>query len=63
MAPARDGLSAAEWEDLQSEPDEETFLARAKEVFGVDLYNAPSLNARRRARQEVTAPGYGTCAG
>jgi hypothetical protein len=29
----------------------------------VDLYNAPSLNARRRARQEVTAPGYGTCAG
>jgi NAD(P)-dependent dehydrogenase (short-subunit alcohol dehydrogenase family) len=61
MAPARDRLSAAEWEDLQSEPDEETFLARAKEVFGVDLYNAPSLNARRRARQEVTAPGYGPC--
>ena len=49
MAAARDRLSAAEWADLQSEPDEEKFLARAKEVFGVDLYNAPSLNARRRA--------------
>jgi NAD(P)-dependent dehydrogenase (short-subunit alcohol dehydrogenase family) len=48
MAPARDRLSAAEWEELQSEPDEEKFLARAKEVFGVDLYNAPSLNARRK---------------
>jgi NAD(P)-dependent dehydrogenase (short-subunit alcohol dehydrogenase family) len=48
-AAARDRLSAAEWEDLQSEPDEEKFLARAKEVFGVDLYHAPSLNARRKA--------------
>jgi hypothetical protein len=49
MVTARDRLSASEWEDLQSEPDEERFLARAKEVFGVDLYNAPSLNARRKA--------------
>jgi NAD(P)-dependent dehydrogenase (short-subunit alcohol dehydrogenase family) len=49
MIAARDRLSAAEWVDLQSEPDEEKFLARAKEVFGVDLYNAPSLHARRAA--------------
>jgi NAD(P)-dependent dehydrogenase (short-subunit alcohol dehydrogenase family) len=49
MAAARDRLSAAEWESLQSEPDEEKFLARAKEVFGVDLYNAPSLHARRKS--------------
>jgi NAD(P)-dependent dehydrogenase (short-subunit alcohol dehydrogenase family) len=49
MVAARDRLSAADWEQLQSEPDEEKFLARAKEVFGVDLYNAPLLNARRRA--------------
>ena len=48
MVAARDRLSAAEWADLQSEPDEEKFVARAKEVFGVDLYNAPSLNARRK---------------
>jgi NAD(P)-dependent dehydrogenase (short-subunit alcohol dehydrogenase family) len=49
MVAARDRLSAAEWEQLMSEPDEEKFLARAKEVFGVDLYNGPSLNARRTA--------------
>jgi NAD(P)-dependent dehydrogenase (short-subunit alcohol dehydrogenase family) len=48
MVAARDRLSAAEWADLQSEPDDATFVERAKEVFGVDLYNAPSLNARRR---------------
>lgn len=48
MAAARDRLSAAEWADLQSEPDEKKFLARAQEVFGVDLYNAPSLNGRRK---------------
>jgi NAD(P)-dependent dehydrogenase (short-subunit alcohol dehydrogenase family) len=48
MAKARDRVSAAEWAALQSEPDEEKFLARAKEMFGVDLYNAPSLNSRRK---------------
>ena len=48
MAAARDRLSATEWAALQSEPDEETFLARAEEVYGADLYNAPSLNARRK---------------
>lgn len=48
MVSARDRLSAAEWEGLQSEPDEERFLARAKEVFGEDLYNAPSLNSHRK---------------
>ncbi len=48
MAPARDRASAAEWAALQTEPDEEKFLARAKEMFGVDLYNAPSLNSRRK---------------
>jgi NAD(P)-dependent dehydrogenase (short-subunit alcohol dehydrogenase family) len=48
MVAARDRLSAAEWARLQSEPDEEMFPAQAKEVFGVDLYNAPSLNARRK---------------
>lgn len=46
MAAARDRLSAAEWAELQTEPDEEKFQARAQEVFGSDLYNAPSLNAR-----------------
>lgn len=49
MAAARDRLTAAEWAGLQSEPDDEKFLARAREVFGEDLYNGPSLNARRRA--------------
>ena len=48
MAAARDRLSAAEWLDLQSEPDDEKFLARARETFGVNLYEAPSLHARRK---------------
>ena len=48
MVAARDRMSAAEWENLLSEPDEEKFLARAEEAFGTDLYNAPSLNARRK---------------
>jgi NAD(P)-dependent dehydrogenase (short-subunit alcohol dehydrogenase family) len=48
---ARDRLTAGEWTDLHSEPDEETFLARAKRVFGADLYNAPSLTARRKAQE------------
>jgi NAD(P)-dependent dehydrogenase (short-subunit alcohol dehydrogenase family) len=48
MVAARDRLSAAEWTDLQSEPDDEKFVARAREVFGEDLYQAPSLNARRK---------------
>ncbi|SPF32759.1 hypothetical protein SBA4_1210018 [Candidatus Sulfopaludibacter sp. SbA4] len=47
MVAARDRLTAAEWAEWQSEPDDEKFLARAKEVFGADLYNPPSLNARR----------------
>ena len=49
MAAARDRLSADDWADLQSEPDEEKFVARAMEVFLADLYNAPSLTARRKA--------------
>ena len=48
MAAARDRLSATEWAELQSEPDEEKFLTRAKDVYGADLYHAPSLNARRK---------------
>jgi NAD(P)-dependent dehydrogenase (short-subunit alcohol dehydrogenase family) len=55
MVAARDRLSAAEWTEWQSEPDDETFLARAKEVFGVDLYHAPSLNARRKTGQSGRA--------
>jgi NAD(P)-dependent dehydrogenase (short-subunit alcohol dehydrogenase family) len=49
MAAARDRLTAAEWADLQGEPDDEKFLVRAQDVFGADLYNPPSLRARRKA--------------
>jgi len=48
IAAARDRTTPAEWAALFAEEDEETFVSRAKEVFGVDLYNPPSLNARRR---------------
>jgi NAD(P)-dependent dehydrogenase (short-subunit alcohol dehydrogenase family) len=42
----RDRMTAAEWVDLLTEPDEERFVARAAEVFGADLYNPPSLRQR-----------------
>jgi NAD(P)-dependent dehydrogenase (short-subunit alcohol dehydrogenase family) len=44
---ARDRMTPAEWATLFAEEDEEKFVAKAKEVFGVDLNNPPSLNARR----------------
>jgi NAD(P)-dependent dehydrogenase (short-subunit alcohol dehydrogenase family) len=44
---ARDSMTAEEWVTLFTEEDEEKFVARAKEVFGVDLYNPPSLNQRK----------------
>ena len=47
MIMVRDRLSAVEWADLQSEPDQEKFLTRAKAAYGVDLYHAPALNARK----------------
>jgi len=47
LVAARDRMTPAEWAALFSEEDEERFLSRAEEVFGVDLCNPPSLNARR----------------
>jgi hypothetical protein len=46
---ARDRLSASEWVELLTEPDEERFVARASEVFGADLYNSPSFYHRLTA--------------
>jgi hypothetical protein len=46
MAAARDRMTAGEWADLLSEPDEERFAARAEAAFGADLYQAPSLHQR-----------------
>jgi NAD(P)-dependent dehydrogenase (short-subunit alcohol dehydrogenase family) len=46
LVQARDRMTAAEWVELLSEPDEERFVARAAEAFGADLYNRPSLYKR-----------------
>jgi NAD(P)-dependent dehydrogenase (short-subunit alcohol dehydrogenase family) len=46
---ARDKMTAGEWAALLTEADDEKFVKRAEEVFGADLYNPPSLNARRSA--------------
>jgi NAD(P)-dependent dehydrogenase (short-subunit alcohol dehydrogenase family) len=51
IAAARDRMTAAEWAALLTEEDDEKFLAGAQSAFGVDLYNPPSLNARK-ARSE-----------
>ena len=49
VAAARDRMTAAEWAALLTEEDEERFVSRAEESFGVDLYDPPSLNARKSA--------------
>jgi hypothetical protein len=41
-----DRMTAAEWVDPLSEPNDDRFQARAAKVFGVDLYNRPSLYKR-----------------
>jgi hypothetical protein len=46
---ARDRMTAGEWAALLTEEDEERFVSRAEGSFGVDLYNPPSLNARKSA--------------
>ncbi len=43
---ARDRMTAAEWAELLTEEDEAKFVSKAEKVFGVDLYNPPSLNQR-----------------
>src|ERR1035438_10064846 len=48
MVAARDRMTAGDWAALLTE-DEERFVAKAEEVFGADLNNPPSLNARTTA--------------
>lgn len=43
---ARAQLTDEEWIDLQTEPDDERFLERARDVFGMELYSPPSAQAR-----------------
>lgn len=57
MIPARSRISDEEWIELQTEPDDDRFIARAREVFGIDLFNPPSARARGRREGAVgTAP-------
>lgn len=46
---ARDRMTPGAWAALLTEEDEERFVSRAEEALGVDLYNPPSLNARKSA--------------
>jgi len=48
LAVARNQMTADEWVSLYAEPDEDAFVARAEQAFGVDTLNPPSLNARRQ---------------
>jgi len=47
LAAGRDNMSVDDWVSLYAEPDEEAFVARSEQAFGVDTLNPPSLNARR----------------
>ena len=49
MAAARDRMTAAEWAALLTEEDDAKFVAAAEKAFGADLYNPPSLYARKTA--------------
>lgn len=40
-------MSEDAWIALQSEPDDGVFVAKAREAFGADLYNPPSLHSQR----------------
>jgi NAD(P)-dependent dehydrogenase (short-subunit alcohol dehydrogenase family) len=48
IAAARDRMTAGEWATLFAEENDERFVSRAAKAFGVDLYNPPSLNARKQ---------------
>jgi NAD(P)-dependent dehydrogenase (short-subunit alcohol dehydrogenase family) len=47
-AAGRDRAGSEEWVALHAEPDEDAWVARAEQLFGVDTLNPPSLNARRK---------------
>jgi NAD(P)-dependent dehydrogenase (short-subunit alcohol dehydrogenase family) len=55
LAAARDRMTAAEWMQLSIIQDEAEFVAAAEKVFGVDLYNPPSLNQRRLDAAAISA--------
>jgi NAD(P)-dependent dehydrogenase (short-subunit alcohol dehydrogenase family) len=42
-------LSDEQWTGWQAEASDEAFEARAREIFGVDLYHAPSANSMARS--------------
>jgi NAD(P)-dependent dehydrogenase (short-subunit alcohol dehydrogenase family) len=48
IAAARDRMTPAEWLAMLTDDDEARFVSGAAKAFGVDLYNPPSLNERRR---------------
>ena len=56
-AAGRGQISDEEWIELNAEPDEERFVARALEVFGVDLYNPPSAFGRARSTRTQASAG------
>jgi NAD(P)-dependent dehydrogenase (short-subunit alcohol dehydrogenase family) len=51
MAAVRDRTTADEWISLFAEPDKARFVARAAEMFGVDMMSPPSLHARHAGRR------------
>ncbi len=53
----RSGISDETWIGLNAEADEDRFVARALEVFGMDLYNPPSAFSRSLARRTQASAG------
>ena len=53
----RGGISDETWIELNAEPDEEQFVARALEVFGMDLFNPPSAFSRSLPKRTQASAG------
>ena len=53
----RGRISDETWIELNAEPDEERFVARALEAFGMDLYNPPSAFSRSLSKRTQASAG------
>ncbi|MEO8129714.1 MAG: SDR family NAD(P)-dependent oxidoreductase, partial [Bryobacteraceae bacterium] len=51
LVAGRSKMADEAWIELNAEPDEDRFVAKALEAFGADLYNPPSMFSRMRSKR------------
>ena len=57
LVAGRARISDEVWIELNAEPDEDRFVAKALEIFGADLYNPPSMFSRMRSQRTQASAG------